>query len=125
MGKQALGIATTNYHFRFDSIANLLYYPQRPLVTTRVNETMRCSELPSGQNIVVAIKCSEGYDIEDAIEMNQASIDRGLFRTVQLRTYYEEAKKNHAHGKETFENPFTNKDITTTTLSSPRRLHPR
>lgn len=114
MGKQALGIATTNYHYRFDSIANLLYYPQRPLVTTRINEIMRSSELPSGQNIMVAIMCSDGYDIEDATIMNQSSVDRGLFRSVQLRTYYEEAKKNHAHGKETFENPKkdTETDIT-------------
>ncbi len=110
MGKQAIGIATTNYHFRFDSIANLLYYPQRPLVTTRINEIMRCSELPSGQNIMVAIMCYDGYDIEDATVMNQSSIDRGMFRSTQLRTYHEEAKKNHAHGKETFENPMLGND---------------
>ena len=87
MGKQAMGIYATNYQLRMDTLANILYYPQKPLVTTRSLEYLHFRELPAGQNAVVAIACYSGYNQEDSVIMNQSAIDRGLFRSLFYRTY--------------------------------------
>ncbi|KAM0672925.1 subunit B of DNA-directed RNA polymerase [Ordospora colligata] len=87
MGKQAMGIYATNFLLRMDTLSNILFYPQRPLVTTRSMDYLRFKELPSGQNAMVAIACYSGYNQEDSVIMNQSAIDRGLFRSFFYRTY--------------------------------------
>jgi len=87
MGKQAMGVYTSNYQVRMDTLANVLYYPQKPLVVTRPMKYLHFEELPSGTNSIVAIACYSGYNQEDSIMMNQSAIDRGFFRSVFFRTY--------------------------------------
>lgn len=105
MGKQAMGIYVTNYQVRMDTLANILYYPQKPLATTRSMEYLRFRELPAGQNAVVAILCYSGYNQEDSVIMNQSSIDRGLFRSLYFRTYMDQEKRIGMTTMEEFEKP--------------------
>lgn len=105
MGKQAMGVFLTNYAVRMDTMANILYYPQKPLATTRAMEHLKFRELPAGQNAVVAICCYSGYNQEDSMIMNQSSIDRGLFRSLFFRSYSDLEKRQGMKALETFEKP--------------------
>ena len=105
MGKQAIGIYSTNFNMRMDTLAYLLFYPQRPLVVTQSMEFLKFKDLPAGINAIVAIMCYTGYNQEDSVIMNQSSIDRGLFRSAFFRTYHAEEKREAKLKYETFEIP--------------------
>ncbi|KCZ76082.1 DNA-directed RNA polymerase II subunit RPB2, partial [Anncaliia algerae PRA109] len=105
MSKQAMGIHATNFLVRMDTLANILHYPQKPLVTTRSMEYLRFRELPSGQNAIVAIACYAGYNQEDSIIMNQSAIDRGLFRSFFYRTYTDQENCTRPGQHELFTKP--------------------
>ena len=62
MGKQAVGIPTTNFSRRMDTISHVLYYAQQPLVTTQVEKIVTGSSAPSGCNPIVAIACYTGFN---------------------------------------------------------------
>jgi DNA-directed RNA polymerase II subunit RPB2 len=105
MGKQAMGVALTNYALRMETMMNVLYYPQKPLATTRSMEYLKFRELPAGQNAIVAIASYSGYNQEDSVVMNQSSIDRGLFRSLFYRSYTEQEKRIGVNVLEQFEKP--------------------
>ena len=111
MGKQAIGIYSTNFNMRMDTLANLLFYPQKPLVVTQSMEFLKFKDLPAGINAIVAIMCYTGYNQEDSVIMNQSSIDRGFFRSAFFRTYYTEEKREARLKHETIEVP-DNKNCT-------------
>ncbi|KAJ3039907.1 DNA-dependent RNA polymerase II [Rhizophlyctis rosea] len=105
MGKQAMGVYLTSYQTRMDTMANILFYPQKPLATTRSMKYLKFRELPAGQNAIVAIGCYSGYNQEDSLIMNQSSIDRGLFRSMYYRVYMDVEKKVGLTDTETLEKP--------------------
>ena len=94
MGKQAIGAIAYNQLNRIDTLLYLMVYPQQPMVKTKTIELIGYDRLPAGQNAMVAVMSYSGYDIEDALVLNKASVDRGFGRcqvmkktAVQLRTY--------------------------------------
>ncbi|KAL9090271.1 MAG: hypothetical protein Q9159_002076 [Coniocarpon cinnabarinum] len=92
MGKQAIGAIAYNQFTRIDTLLYLMTYPQKPLVRTRAIELVQYDKLPAGQNAMVAVMSYSGYDIEDALVLNKASLDRGFGRCQVLR-------KNATHMK--------------------------
>src|SRR3989338_8036498 len=83
--KQALGFYAANYHLRMDMDANLLHYPQNPIVKTKIHNVVNYSEHPSGQNVIVAVMCYDGYNMEDGVILNKASVERGMGRSSYFR----------------------------------------
>ncbi|XP_057671925.1 DNA-directed RNA polymerase III subunit RPC2 [Diorhabda carinulata] len=80
MGKQAMGTIGYNQKNRMDTLLYNLVYPQAPMVTTKTIELTNFDKLPAGQNATIAVMSYSGYDIEDALILNKASIDRGFGR---------------------------------------------
>eukprot|EP00624_Nannochloropsis_granulata_P004428 evm.model.NODE_31977_length_99932_cov_29.870142.9 len=94
MGKQAMGTVALNQYERLDSLLYAMVYPQKPLVTTRTLDLINFNELPGGQNAVVAVMSYSGYDIEDAVVLNKASLDRGFGRCLILRKHQTSLRKS-------------------------------
>ena len=95
MGKQAIGVYVSNYNSRVDKTAYVLNYSMRPLVETRVMNMIKLNELPSGNQVIVAIMTHSGYNQEDSILFNKGSIDRGLFHATIYHTEKDEDKKTN------------------------------
>ncbi len=93
MSKQALGIYATNYPLRVDSRAHIMHYPQKPLVKTEAMDFIGYNLRPSGQNCIVAVLSFQGYNMEDALIFNKASIERGLARSTFYRMYEAECRQ--------------------------------
>ncbi|MEK6855986.1 MAG: DNA-directed RNA polymerase subunit B'' [Nanoarchaeota archaeon] len=83
--KQSLGIYSADYLVRLDTDVSILHYPQKPIVRSFIYDTL--DVYPAGQNLVVAIMPFEGYNLEDAVVLNKASVDRGMGRSTYFRPY--------------------------------------
>jgi DNA-directed RNA polymerase II subunit RPB2 len=94
--KQACSVYSTNYQVRMDKASVLLNYGQVPLVKPRYLDYIQKEEHPYGENAIVAIMCHTGYNVEDAMLINEGALKRGLFRTTYFTTYeaHEESTKN-------------------------------
>lgn len=100
MGKQALGVYMTNFNSRMDTLSNVLNYPQKSLISTKLSRYTQAAELPSGINAVVAIMTYSGFNQEDGIIVNRDALDRGLFVSTHYKTLKEQCNKNHSTGEE-------------------------
>uniref|UniRef100_A0A6C0DRM1 DNA-directed RNA polymerase n=1 Tax=viral metagenome TaxID=1070528 RepID=A0A6C0DRM1_9ZZZZ len=105
--KQAVSMYHTNHRVRMDKTAVVLNYGQTPLVKSRYLEYINHEGNPYGENAIVAIMCYTGYNVEDAILINEGSLKRGLFRTTYYSTYETHEEKS-MNNDSTVEKLFTN-----------------
>jgi DNA-directed RNA polymerase II subunit RPB2 len=91
--KQAVSLYHSNYQNRIDKMGVVLNNGQIPLVKSRYLDKINKEQHPYGENVIVAIMCYGGYNVEDAILFNGGSLDRGIFRTTYYNMYesYEES----------------------------------
>lgn len=85
--KQGLSIYATNWRNRFDNSAHVLCYGEMPLTRTLYNNYLGEGRMAYGMNCVLAIACWAGYNQEDGIVMNMDAVQRGMFRSMALRSY--------------------------------------
>jgi DNA-directed RNA polymerase II subunit RPB2 len=85
--KQAVSVYHSNYQMRIDKMGVILNYGQTPLIKSRYLEYINNEEQPYGINAIVAIMSFTGYNVEDAILINEGSVHRGIFRTTYFSMY--------------------------------------
>jgi DNA-directed RNA polymerase II subunit RPB2 len=105
--KQACSLYHTNHQVRMDKTAVVLVSGQTPVVKTRYLEYINHEENPYGENAIVAIMCYSGYNVEDAILINEGALKRGLFRTTYYSCYESHEEKSSMSGV-TMNKKFTN-----------------
>ena len=86
-GTQSIGMHALNFYSRMDTLSNVLNYSQKPLVTTNISEKLHISDLPSGQNAIVAVCLLNGYNQEDSILVSKGSLERGFMRATGYTSY--------------------------------------
>jgi DNA-directed RNA polymerase II subunit RPB2 len=102
--KQAVSMYHTNHRMRMDKSAVVLNTPQIPIVKTRYLEYINNEDNGYGENAIVAIMCYTGYNVEDAILVNEGSLNRGLFKTTYYSTYESHEEKSENGSQTTFSN---------------------
>jgi DNA-directed RNA polymerase subunit B' len=105
MAKQSLGIYATNFGSRYDTRGYVMYYPQEPMVRTRIYNSLNLREKAAGQNCIVALTSYHGYNMADAIVMNRSAVDRGLHRVSMFKTYETEERMYPGGQKDKIELP--------------------
>ncbi|KAF5770709.1 putative DNA-directed RNA polymerase [Helianthus annuus] len=109
--QQAIGYSTTNPNIRVDTLAHNLFYPQKPLFKTVLSDCLGTPKYSNGQGLqsrdeyyngqcaIVAVNVHLGYNQEDSLVMNRASLERGMFRSEHVRSYKAEIYNTESFGK--------------------------
>lgn len=86
MMKQAIGLPACNVLTRGDTLAEVLDYPQKCIVSTAGARAIGMHDMPAGINCVVAICTMGGWNGEDSTVWNRAFFERGGMMSTSYKT---------------------------------------
>jgi len=109
--RQAVSLYHSNFQTRIDKMGVVLNNGQTPLLKSRYLEKISHEQHPYGENVIAAIMCYGGYNVEDAVLINEGSVKRGLFRTTYFNMY-ETREESSRVGNSTVDTRFD--DVQTT-----------
>ncbi len=87
MGKQALGPNSIRNEIRYETTVKQLVTGGVPFTATDAHERFGLDRYPAGMNVVLMVSFMGGTNQEDAIAMNKASVERGLFKHIVFHSY--------------------------------------
>jgi DNA-directed RNA polymerase II subunit RPB2 len=61
--RQGMGLYASNYNLRYDTMAHVLFYPQKPLIDPKIAGLVKLDDVASGHNVICAIACYGGFTI--------------------------------------------------------------
>ncbi len=96
--KQAASLYHSNYQVRIDKMGVVINNGEVPIVKSRYLDLINHEEHPCGFNAVVAIMSFNGYNVEDSILFNEASIKRGMFRITYYNMYEAREESSSVRG---------------------------
>lgn len=99
--KQAVSVYHSNYQMRIDKMGVVLNNGQIPLVKSRYLEYINNEQQPYGVNAIVAIMSYTGYNVEDAILINEGAVNRGIFNTTYYSMYEAREESSKVSGATT------------------------
>ena len=120
--RQAVSVYHSNFQMRIDKMGVILNYGQTPLVKSRYLEYINKEQQPYGVNAIVAIMSYTGYNVEDAILINEGAIKRGMFRT-SYYTMYESREESSKISKGNVSSVFTDVMSSKRKISGIKRDH--
>ena len=97
MADQALARPVENFSYDFQKTSRWLVYPETPLFASDVFMQAGYGVNPTGANVIVAFLAME-FNQEDAIVINQRSLDLGLFHNYKVITIVLELAENEFFG---------------------------
>jgi len=88
MIKQSISqLGDENQYLKFCTTMYSGHFQHKPLVFTNISNIYNLNKHPIGSNILVAITPIYGFNQEDAIVLNKASVERGLFNYDMFKTH--------------------------------------
>lgn len=93
MSKQAIGLPSMAFQNRYDTTLHVSNVFQKPITRNNMVGVLKYDEMSHGTMAIVAIMTFSGFNQEDSIVMNRASLERGLFHSTTYKTIVEEEKK--------------------------------
>src|SRR5690606_2022045 len=95
MNKQNVGIYRSSRTFSFDTSSRTLAYPTHPLYQTLSYQATGFDKNPAGQTALVGFTTHVGSNVEDALVINMASVERGFGAMFVRRTFNAETTTQH------------------------------